>query len=151
MSTRDYDTIREPIVAQMKITGIMRHLLDELKISKPKFLKEIIEDRKRIDKVWKGWKRRRNGKFYEKIRRKITTFEDSRPRDCFRPSWSSEIKMASNDAWMMSHIDFGKKILRLKNRPKVTFSPKSLLGVYSTKIQGFKGRPPEKLHFGSLF
>ena len=51
----------------------------------------------------------------------------------------------------MSHIDFGKKNLRLKNRPKVTFSPKSLLGVYSTKIQGFKGRPPEKLHFGSLF
>ena len=57
----------------------------------------------------------------------------------------------SYDAWMMFDFDLKKIFLRLKNRPKVTFSPKSLLGVYSTKIQGFEVRSPEKLHFSIFF
>jgi len=38
----------------------------------------------------------------------------------------------------MSHIDFEKKILRLKNRPKVTFSPKSLWAFTALKHKALK-------------
>ena len=57
----------------------------------------------------------------------------------------------SYDAWMMSHTKLKKLFLRLKIGPKVTFSPKSLLALCSSNIEGFKGRPLEKRLFGSLF
>ena len=57
----------------------------------------------------------------------------------------------SYDAWMMSHAKLKMLFLRLKIGPKVTFSPKSLLALCSTNIEGFKGMSLEKLLFGSLF
>ena len=57
----------------------------------------------------------------------------------------------SHDAWMMSDFDLKKFFLRLKIGPKVTFSPKSLLALCSSNIEGFKGMPLEKRLFGSLF
>ena len=56
----------------------------------------------------------------------------------------------SYDAWMTSYT-LKKLFLRLKIGPKVIFSPKSLLALCSSNIEGFKGRPLEKRLFGSLF
>ena len=55
------------------------------------------------------------------------------------------------DAWMMSHVKLKKLFLRLKIGPKVNFSPKSLLALCSSNIEGFKVRPLQKRLFGSLF
>ena len=56
----------------------------------------------------------------------------------------------SYDAWMMSHTKLKKLFLRLKIGPKVTFLPKSLLAFYYCKVEGFKGKPPEKSAFWYL-
>ena len=45
----------------------------------------------------------------------------------------------SYDAWMMSHAKLKRLILRLKIGPKVTFSPKSLLALCNSNVEGFKG------------
>ena len=79
----------------------------------------------------------------------------------WRPRWASEIKNGFKRVlWTLNHLlwclddvshRLWKNIFALEKSSKVTFSPKSLLGLYSTKIQGFKGMPPEKLDFGTLF
>ena len=72
----------------------------------------------------------------ENFRQKITIFGHSRPRDFIRRRWASETKNVFKRAlWTLNHLlgclddvshRLWKKNLRLKNRPKVTFSPKSL-------------------------
>ena len=79
----------------------------------------------------------------------------------FLPRWSSEVKNGFKRVlWTLNHLlgclddvshRLREKIFASKNRPKVTFSPRSLLVFYSSKIQGFEGRVPEKQYFGILF
>ena len=57
----------------------------------------------------------------------------------------------SYDAWMMSHIKLKKIFFALENWSQSDFFAQVPVDCLLPKIEGFKGKPPEKLHFGSLF
>ena len=61
---RDFDSFEEPNCRALRLSTPLREFLRELKIRNLDTIQEIIEDRKRIQKVFSGWKRRKSGKIY---------------------------------------------------------------------------------------